>query len=1105
MEVEKIINSVTRSGAFAESAFSIKASSKAFDILSSKLYNNVPKAIIRELSTNAYDAQVEAGKADTQFEVHLPNAMDPTLKIRDFGAGLSHDGIIDIYTTYFESTRTTSNAYAGCLGLGCLLKGQPIITINGMCPIEELKVGDLVLTHKGRFRKVTEVMSRQHTGKGYEIHLAQGGPPLVLTDEHPVLVADREGKTNWLRPWEIKSGYRKKTKGIGQWNSYVVLPATIEETTTTIDTINFLPKKFSFSEGLCTALSNMEFKTKTNPKVIRSSRTFTWPNFPERLELDEEMGWFLGLYAAEGSIGKGKSIDIALHQDEVEIADRFIQIALNRFGVRFKKYPRDIEKSKGVELVATCLPLARLLEALCGKGSINKHVPTMIFQGPNAARLGFLRGVLDGDGSSTRQTFSFGVTSAQLAWGVRTLMMVEGKWGSVGYMPHHKRWTTTYNRDAKWRCSFRKGDYLLRPVNTVRQIELDTTVYNVTTEEDNSYVSDFVLHNSKSPFGYSDSFIVTSYNGGQKRVYSMFKGEEGFPKVALLTEEDSSDPSGLEISIGIKTGDINTFSQAAKEVLQHFKVKPVITGSPITFRNENNILLDGTGWKIYGNQGSRYGRNSLAIMGNVAYPITNSFDGDVREIFNLGVEIEFNIGELEVAASREELHDSIKTKATLSKRATEIHSEILVKCKEKISKAQSLWEAHILAGELFWDNYDSPLYDFSTLTTAGLEWNGHAVTRGYEVSLDNNTGIRRFSVSSGWRGKRRCSSYEVSSKISPSKEVIIFYNDLKETVGSKRIGAWLRSEPDSKKALVINGDRDYVLTTLTTAGMPADQLINVSTLPKIHYTRTVGVASTKPQAPVVKRHYKGHLFKPPDRSRSAMKDFWQTITLDPNNPQVYVIYEGDQAEFKSGDGLIEPRNINDILQFLKESDNSVVLYGLNRGSYSKFLEEAQGWTSLYDYTEKALEKYLGDPETAYIEAAREEGDLEFWMEIGKYIDGVDFLPLQNFCRGAKKAKELLDKGGYTRYGRSRSNMALTTTVRFYKDTKSEIISSFLSIGSQQKEEEGATKNLIEQINSRYPLIRRFERYGTFEKSDYGKEIARYIKMIEREIGEKVDE
>jgi hypothetical protein len=100
--------------------FQMKASAKAFSILSSGLYSNKVQAVIRELSCNAYDAQVEAGNADLPFDVKLPdnNYGKDTFYVRDYGTGLTEEQIYNVYTTYFESTKTESNDYVGALGLG---------------------------------------------------------------------------------------------------------------------------------------------------------------------------------------------------------------------------------------------------------------------------------------------------------------------------------------------------------------------------------------------------------------------------------------------------------------------------------------------------------------------------------------------------------------------------------------------------------------------------------------------------------------------------------------------------------------------------------------------------------------------------------------------------------------------------------------------------------------------------------------------------------------------------------------------------------------------------------------------------------------------------
>ena len=118
-----IINSAPKDSAILSNVsdvgeFSIKASAKSFSILSQSLYGNTIKAICRELSTNAHDSHIAAGNKDTPFDVHLPNALEPYYSIRDYGTGLSHEQVTDIYTVYFSSTKTDSNDYVGALGLG---------------------------------------------------------------------------------------------------------------------------------------------------------------------------------------------------------------------------------------------------------------------------------------------------------------------------------------------------------------------------------------------------------------------------------------------------------------------------------------------------------------------------------------------------------------------------------------------------------------------------------------------------------------------------------------------------------------------------------------------------------------------------------------------------------------------------------------------------------------------------------------------------------------------------------------------------------------------------------------------------------------------------
>lgn len=111
------IPAVTSKGVKSVSNFTINASAQAFSILSSGLYKNPVKAIIRELSTNAIDSHVEAGN-ENKFDVEIPTRYSPVFRIRDYGTGLAKEDVIGLYSTYFGSTKTDSNDQIGALGLG---------------------------------------------------------------------------------------------------------------------------------------------------------------------------------------------------------------------------------------------------------------------------------------------------------------------------------------------------------------------------------------------------------------------------------------------------------------------------------------------------------------------------------------------------------------------------------------------------------------------------------------------------------------------------------------------------------------------------------------------------------------------------------------------------------------------------------------------------------------------------------------------------------------------------------------------------------------------------------------------------------------------------
>lgn len=69
----------------------------------------------------------------------------------------------------------------------CLAADTQVVTARGLVPIQKVKIGDYVLTHKGRLKRVSSVFKHQVTGSFMEIVVQSS--KLGITPNHPILDA----------------------------------------------------------------------------------------------------------------------------------------------------------------------------------------------------------------------------------------------------------------------------------------------------------------------------------------------------------------------------------------------------------------------------------------------------------------------------------------------------------------------------------------------------------------------------------------------------------------------------------------------------------------------------------------------------------------------------------------------------------------------------------------------------------------------------------------------------------------------------------------------------------------------------------------------------
>lgn len=255
---------------------------------------------------------------------------------------------------------------------------------------------------------------------------------------------------------------------------------------------------------------------------------------------------------------------------------------------------------------------------------------------------------------------------------------------------------------------------------------------------------------SKAGFAYGDSFLVTSWTGGKMVVYNAFR-DQGVPKLAKMHEGESNAPDGIEVKVPVRSEDMEEFIRKAERIFRYFKVRPIIHGAKITW-DERAHEFAGTGWRYLGNG------KSYAIMGNVGYDLSasamgfkptysgyNSTTDPLETLLNLGVELDFNIGELEIAASREGLQYRDITKKAVTDRLKVVQTEISKVFTGKIASAPSWWEAKRLFHDRFENLGTYHAANLRDVVGSKVTWNGRKLDSG-RFTLENKEKLPGISI-----------------------------------------------------------------------------------------------------------------------------------------------------------------------------------------------------------------------------------------------------------------------------------------------------------------------------------------------------------------------
>ena len=320
---------------------------------------------------------------------------------------------------------------------------------------------------------------------------------------------------------------------------------------------------------------------------------------------------------------------------------------------------------------------------------------------------------------------------------------------------------------------------------------------------------------------YTPAFNVISRHNGEKHTYICAISETGIPQLNYLGTQKTQEQNGLEISCAVKSHDISTFTNEVKNVFKYFKPRPEIKGGSIYWDNVD-YLYDEKLFAI-----DKVQNNPVAVMGFIAYPIkldvlyTDYYER--QNLTNCGLELRFNIGDLNITPSRDSLEYTPDTIQKLKDRITVVKDFLTDKVKDEFKNCKNLYEARIHYGKIV--DKISKLVD-----TKNLTWKNHHIGNQIEWGTKNNIypyeyyGILRFS-----RGRSQPASQETSCSINTlaHHKTLFCFKDIDKTSHSRCFHALDNNKADY---IYLLEDKDAQDVFVKAMGFDDSYIANVSTL-----------------------------------------------------------------------------------------------------------------------------------------------------------------------------------------------------------------------------------------------------------------------------------
>lgn len=385
-----------------------------------------------------------------------------------FGAGTCvNEDIHKVLDGYEAGTIDIPNVDMVVGGFPCFVAGTPILTNEGYKPIEDIRPGDMVLTHRNRFRKVVKT-GVKHDAPLVEIKI-MGSLPITCTPNHPFMTRSRS------RVWHDN-----------RWN-------------------------YAFGDLHETPAENLDSRT-----FVMMPEVGTKVANPH--DMTEEEAWLIGRYVADGyysdSLRAGRKnsykhrITFCVGRGKL---DAFMG-HLDKYHATICKEERSVNK-----VIVNSERLLELIKIYApGKGALNKNFAMGVMHLPVELKTSILDGYESGDAgrySSNGDETDISISTVSIGL-VRMLCLlirdVRKRVATVSCsrmsettviegrtVNQHDFYTVRYKRgEYKRRQTFEVDGNTYTPVRSVSNLDMRGTVYNFEVEEDHTYVvENVVVHN----------------------------------------------------------------------------------------------------------------------------------------------------------------------------------------------------------------------------------------------------------------------------------------------------------------------------------------------------------------------------------------------------------------------------------------------------------------------------------------------------------------------------------------------------------------------------------------------------------------------------------